>query len=83
MSIQVQGKRGKGKWTESNQHGPRMDRASLRNNPLKKGIDHGRQGGSTLYCFPLPPTLNIFGVGHMTIANTLGDVSGLYGVFFM
>ena len=80
MSRQVRGKRGKWEWVESNQHGPRLSRASLRTNPLKKGIDHGHKGGSTPYFF-LPTTQNLVGVGHMTIANLFGDFSGLYEVF--
>ena len=39
--------------TESNQHGPRLDISSFRTNPLKKGTDHGRHGGSTPSCFCL------------------------------
>ena len=57
-------------------------RASLRTNPLEKGIDHGRQGGSITSCFTLPPTKKPVGVGHTTIYNILGGVSGMYEVFF-
>ena len=82
MIILVQGNRRKGKWTKTNQHGPSQAKSSLRTNPLKKNNDHSRQRGSTLYCFYSPPTQKIFGVGHMTIAYLLVDVSGMYLVFF-
>ena len=82
MSIQVWVKTGKIKWTESDQHRQRRARALLSTYPLEKGIGHGCQGGSIPYSFTLPHTQTIVGVGHLVISNLLGDLSGLYGVFF-
>ena len=58
-----------------------LARTFLRTDPLEKGTDHSGQGGPTPSFF-LPHAQNIVGVGHMTIANLLGDVSGLYAVIF-
>ena len=67
MIIQVRGKIRKRKRTQSNQHGPRLARAPLRNDPLEKFTYHVRQGGSTPYCFRLhvsfllsPPSFHLF-----------------------
>ena len=70
------------KYTERKQHAPSQAKSVVEDRPFGKGIDYGRQGGSTLYFFSFPPTQNIFGVCHMTIANFLTYVSGIYGVFF-
>ena len=71
----------------SGQKGTNMDqgglRASLSTDPFKKVLVTVVKEGQRRLVFPLPPTQNLVGVGHMTIANLLGDVSGLYGVFFM
>ena len=82
MSRRVHDNTGKGKWTEINQHGSRLDRELLRTDPLKKGIDRGHQGGLTPSCFPLTHTQKRVVVGHIIIDNLLGDVSVLYGLFF-
>ena len=48
--ILVQGKKGKRKWIERNQHRSRLARSSLRTNPLEKGTNHSCQVGSTPSC---------------------------------
>ena len=59
-----------------------MAKELLKIDPLEKETDHCCQRGSKPSFFTLPPTQKPVGVSHTTIANLLGYVSGLYGVFF-
>ena len=62
---------------------PRQDKSVVENRPLENFIiDHGCQGGSTSSFFLLLPTQKLVSIGHMSIANILVYVSGLYGVLF-
>ena len=82
MIRQVRGKGGTDKWTERNQNRPIQAKSIVEDQPFEKRIDNGCQGAPTPSYFPLAPTQKLVGVGQLNIANLLGDVSGLYGVFF-
>ena len=82
MIRQVQSKGGTDKWTERNQNRPIKAKSIFEDQPFEKRIDNGRQEALTPTYFPLAPTQKLLGVGQLSIANLLGDVSGLFGVFF-